>query len=203
MLSVITKPRNLLMAVLQGIVMLSVLSACGSSRPVATDAPPSLTQQQQAAQQATATATGYTLGSGDRLRVTVFGEQDLSGEFEVNSIGKIAMPLIGEINVAGLTIGQVSSAIAQKLSTGYLRDPKINIDVLNYRPFFILGEVLKPGSYPYVSGMSVVNAVAVAGGYTYRADKDGLTVVRAADPQKTEAKVGEVGMVYPLSPAFI
>lgn len=139
----------------------------------------------------------YTLGSGDRLRVTVFGEQDLSGEFEVSTTGKIAMPLIGEVPVSGLTVGQVSAAIAEKLTNGYLRDPKVNIDVMNYRPFFILGEVIKPGSYPYVSGMTTINAVAVAGGYTYRADKDDMTVVRANDPTKKEQKIGETGMVYP------
>jgi protein involved in polysaccharide export with SLBB domain len=143
------------------------------------------------------TAPAYTLGSGDRLRVTVFGEQDLSGEFEVSSTGKIAMPLIGEVNVAGLTLAQVSGNIGEKLTNGYLRDPKVNIDVMNYRPFFILGEVIKPGSYPFVNGMTVVNAVAVAGGYTYRADKDDITIVRAADAQKTEKKITETDMVYP------
>lgn len=139
----------------------------------------------------------YTLGPGDRLRVTVFGEQDLSGEFEVDSIGKISMPLIGDVQVAQLTISQVSSSIAQKLSNGYLRDPKVSIDVMNYRPFFILGEVIKPGSYPYANGMTIVNAVALAGGYTYRADKDDVTVVRANDPSKAEQKVPETGVVYP------
>jgi protein involved in polysaccharide export with SLBB domain len=139
----------------------------------------------------------YTLGSGDRLRVTVFGEQDLSGEFEVNNTGKIAMPLIGEVNVGGMTVAQVSASIAEKLSNGYLKDPKVNIDVMNYRPFFILGEVMKPGSYPYVSGLTVVNAVAVAGGYTYRADKNDVTVVRAGDASKREQKIDETAMVYP------
>ena len=139
----------------------------------------------------------YTLGSGDKLRVTTFGEQDLSGEFEVGSTGKISMPLIGDINVAGQTIAQVVTVIEEKLRNGYLRDPKVNIEVLNYRPFFILGEVLKPGSYPFVNGMTVVNAVALAGGYTYRADKDDITIEHAGEPGKKEQKISETGTVLP------
>ncbi|MEJ0062053.1 MAG: polysaccharide biosynthesis/export family protein [Alphaproteobacteria bacterium] len=119
--------------------------------------------QGQAAPEGTA---AYKLGSGDKLRITVFGEPDLSGEFEVDSIGKISMPLVGQVNVANMTVTQTTATLVQILSAGYLRDPKVNIDVLNYRPFFILGEVLKPGSYPYVNGMTIVNAVAMAGGYT-------------------------------------
>lgn len=139
----------------------------------------------------------YTLGVGDKLRVTTFGEQNLSGEFEVGSTGRISMPLIGDINVTGHTVQQITAMIEGKLSDGYLRDPKVNIEVLNYRPFFILGEVLKPGSYPFVNGMTVVNAVALAGGYTYRADKDGITIEHAGEPGKKEQKIGETGTVMP------
>jgi polysaccharide export outer membrane protein len=142
-------------------------------------------------------AGDYALGSGDKLRITTFGEQDLSGEFEVGSTGKISMPLIGDIEVTGHTVSQVSKSIELKLSSGYLRDPKVNIDVMNYRPFFILGEVIKPGSYPYVNGMTVVNAVALAGGYTYRADKDGITIEHAGETGKKEQKIGETGAVVP------
>ena len=144
-----------------------------------------------------AQGSAYTLGTGDRLRVTVFGEPELSGEFDVDSIGKISMPLIGDVPVMGLTISQASNSIVQKLVGGYLKDPKVSIDVMNYRPFFILGEVLKPGSYPSTSNLTVVNAVAMAGGYTYRADKDDITIVRANDPRKTEQKIGETGTVMP------
>ncbi|MBI1273562.1 MAG: polysaccharide export protein [Alphaproteobacteria bacterium] len=139
----------------------------------------------------------YRLGAGDRLRVTVFGEPDLSGDFEVDSTGRLSMPLIGQVQATNTTISQVSKAIESLLSQGYLRDPKVSIDVLNYRPFFILGEVMKPGSYPYVNGLTVVNAVALAGGYTYRADKGDITIVRAGDTSKTEYKIDEVGEVMP------
>ncbi len=139
----------------------------------------------------------YTLGPGDKLRITVFGEKDLSGEFDVDGGGNISMPLIGNVVVVKRTVAQIINDIEGQLRGGYLRDPKVSIDVVNYRPFFILGEVLKPGSYPYVSGMTVVNAVALAGGYTYRADKDDITIVRAADSAKKEQKAGETGAVMP------
>ncbi len=154
-------------------------------------------QASLAASAATAPSKAYTLGPGDRLRVTVFNEKELSGEFDVDSVGKINMPLVGEIPVAKLTIAEVTNSIVDKLNTGYLRDPKVSIDVMNYRPFFILGEVLKPGNYPFSNGMTAVNAVAVAGGYTYRADKDSLTVVRAGDQTKTEYHLDETGPVFP------
>ncbi|MGB4100568.1 MAG: polysaccharide biosynthesis/export family protein [Alphaproteobacteria bacterium] len=157
-----------------------------SPAPVAQPAPPASTNPHE-----------YTLGPGDKVRVTTFGEQDLSGEFEVGGAGKISMPLVGDIAVTGRTVTQVISSIEEKLRGGYLRDPKVNIDVLNYRPFFILGEVIKPGSYPYVSGMTVVNAVALAGGYTYRADKDGVTIEHAGNPNKKEQKADETGPVLP------
>lgn len=157
-------------------------------------------REPQASLAASAMATNsnaYTLGPGDRLRIKVFNEQELSGEFDVDSVGKINMPLVGEIPVAKMTIAQVTNSIVDKLNTGYLRDPKVSVEVMNYRPFFILGEVMKPGNYPYVNGMTAVNAVAVAGGYTYRADKDSLTVVRAGDQSKTEYQLDETGAVYP------
>jgi len=158
--------------------------------------PPALAQAASAAASVSGNKA-YTLGSGDRLRITVFGEPELSGEFDVDSIGKISMPLIGDLPVAKLTIAEVSHSIVEKLTTGYLRDPKVNIDVMNYRPFFIMGEVLKPSNYPYANGMTVVNAIAMAGGYTYRADKDNITVVRECDAKKTEYKIEEIGSVFP------
>lgn len=150
-----------------------------------------------AANPAPVSPADYTLGPGDKLRITVFGEKDLSGEFDIDGGGNISMPLIGNVVVVKQTVAQVIKDIEGKLQGGYLRDPKVSIDVINYRPFFILGEVLKPGSYPYVSGMTVVNAVALAGGYTYRADKDDITIVRASDAAKKEHKAGETGAVMP------
>ncbi len=123
-------------------------------------------------------APAYTLDTGDRLRVVVFRHEDLSGEFEVDGSGSFAMPLIGEVDAAGLSTRQLEQRIAERLRDGYLVDPQISIEVLNYRPFFILGEVNRPGQYPYASGMSVINAVALAGGFTFRARENAIAVQR-------------------------
>jgi len=141
--------------------------------------------------------TEYVLGTGDRIRLTVYGETDLSGEYEVGSTGVVALPLIGDIPVANQSIRAFEQAVRSKLSEGYLRDPRVSAQVINYRPFFILGEVSKPGSYPYVNGMTVINAVALAGGYTYRADKGGVTVAHASDTEKKDVSVSEEAVVMP------
>ena len=140
---------------------------------------------------------GYTLGTGDRVRVTVFGEPDLSGEFEVDATGKISMPLIGDVRIAGLQMRDAEKAVANSLSQGYLANPRVNVEVLNYRPFYIIGEVNAPGSYPYVNGMSVLTAVALAGGYTYRARENRVVITRANDPQRRESPAGPDTPVLP------
>ncbi|MDD5586669.1 MAG: polysaccharide export protein [Alphaproteobacteria bacterium] len=139
----------------------------------------------------------YVLGVGDRFRLTVYGEEDLSGEYEVNSTGQAALPLIGNMPAAGQTVHSFEQAVRDKLSAGYLHDPRVSVQVSNYRPFFILGEVSKPGSYPYVNGMTVLNAVAMAGGYTYRADKSDAVVIHANDANKMEQPIREEDTVKP------
>jgi protein involved in polysaccharide export with SLBB domain len=139
----------------------------------------------------------YVLGVGDRFRMTVYGEDDLSGEYEVSSTGIAALPLIGNVQAAGQTIRAFEQMVRSKLAEGYLHDPRVSVQISNYRPFFILGEVSKPGGYPYVNGMTVLNAVALAGGYTYRADKSGATIVHASDPNKTEQAASEDAAVKP------
>lgn len=116
-------------------------------------------------------ASAYQLGSSDRLRVTVFGHPDLSGEFEVDGTGSISLPLIGQKTAIGLSTAQLETSITETLAAGYILDPRVSVEVINYRPFYILGEVGQPGEYPYTNGLTVQNAVAAAGGYTYRANK--------------------------------
>ncbi len=123
-------------------------------------------------------ATDYFLGTGDKLRVIVYGEQDLSGEFDVTGSGKVSLPLIGQVQAAGLTLAQFEKEVADHLANGYLTNPRVSAEVLNYRPFYIIGEVSKPGQYPYTNGMTVLNAVAVGGGYTYRANTDAVYITR-------------------------
>jgi len=126
-----------------------------------------------------ASVAGYQLGPGDQVRVTVFRHEDLSGEFEIDGEGFFALPLAGEIMTAGLTARQLENEIEIRLrSGGYLVDPQVSIEVLNYRPFYIIGEINNPGSYQYVNGMTVINAVALAGGFSYRADQDDIMISR-------------------------
>ena len=139
----------------------------------------------------------YHLGPGDIVRVTVYGHADLSGEFEVSPTGGIPIPLVGQVPAEGRTAEELQTAITDTLKPDYLKNPQVGVEVLNYRPFYIIGEVKTPGSYPYVSGMRVVNAVAMAGGYTYRADKDDIVITRAGDPGGNDASAGPDSRVLP------
>ena len=145
---------------------------------------PALAPSAQAAAPSTVADAGYTLGTGDKIRIIVYGEDDLSGEFQVDGSGTVRLPLIGQVAAAGRTIRQFEADVTAKLADGYLKSPRVSVEVTNYRPFFILGEVNKPGEYPYVNGMTVVTAVALAGGYTYRADEDDVYVQRNGQPEK-------------------
>lgn len=122
--------------------------------------------------------SNYQLGSGDKIRVTVFGEPYLSGEFNINANGTVSLPLIEPVPVAGKTLTEAEQLIRTKLSAGFISDPKVSVDILEYRPFFIIGEVVKPGSYPYVADMTVLHAVAIAGGFTPRAAKNKIVLQR-------------------------
>lgn len=120
----------------------------------------------------------YRLGPGDKIKITVFGNQDVSGEAVVDSSGDIAMPLLGQITAQNLTVPELQVKLAEELNKQYLVDPKISIEVMNYRPFFILGEVGKPGSYPYIAGVTVRQAVAIGGGFTRRARTSTVSIIR-------------------------
>ena len=120
----------------------------------------------------------YQLGAGDKVRLSVFGENDLGGEFEIDGSGDVRLPLIGQVKAAGLTVRGFEEKIVKLLQDGYLRDPRVSIEVVNYRPFYIIGEVNKPGQYSYVDGMNALNAVALAGGYTNKADKSEVYLQR-------------------------
>lgn len=127
-------------------------------------------------------ARPYRLGSGDQVRILVFGEDQLSGEYRVNDSGRIAMPLLGSVHAAGSSTSELETVVAGGLKkAGMLRDPSVAIEVMAYRPIFLLGEVNKPGQYPYQPGMTVVTAVAIAGGFTYRAVDDYTAIVRIYD----------------------
>ena len=139
----------------------------------------------------------YTLGSGDQIRVQVFGEEELSGEHELSGDGYISIPLIGEVKAVGLGERGLENAIKALLADGFLVNPRVSVQVLNYRPFYVLGEVKGPGTFPYVTGMTVLNAVAMGGGFTYRADEEKIFITRASDPKQEEVEVRIDTPVYP------
>ena len=139
----------------------------------------------------------YQLGAGDRIRVVVFGQADLSGEFQLDGNGRISLPLLKEIKAAGLTVSELESTITSKLAPDYLINPKVSIEVLNYRPFFIIGEVRNPGQYPYVSGMTVLTAVALAGGYTYRAKNNKALITHAQHLIKNKYEANRDTEIFP------
>lgn len=136
----------------------------------------------QADQRNTATAAAtagvpiYRLAPDDKVKITVFGEEDLTGQYMVGSDGNLSFPLIGMVPAGGLTLAELQEALSTRLAAAYLKSPKVSADIVEYRPFYILGEVNKAGQYPYRVGMTVNAAVATAGGFTYRANKKKVVI---------------------------
>lgn len=169
---------NWLRAGLVGLMLVVGASGCASSpagaESLAAVAAPSIDEPA-----AIRSVPEYRLGAADKVRVNVFGEEALTGEFIVGGSGKVSLPLIGEVQASGLTIGQFQEEIAQALRQGYINEPRVSAEVLNYRPFYILGEVKKPGEYPYTNNLTVLNAVATAEGFSYRANTRVVYIKRA------------------------
>lgn len=141
---------------------------------------------------------GYILEPGDQVRVTVFGQTNLSGEFKLDAVGHIAIPLVGTVIASHGTARKLSERIEQLLTqTGYLREPKVSVEVLGYRPFYVLGEVRQPGEFPYTSGMTVLSAVARAGGYDYWAREGNAVLVRLLPNGQKEYRATERTPILP------
>jgi polysaccharide export outer membrane protein len=139
----------------------------------------------------------YRLSSGDRLRVIVFGQENLTNSFSVDGAGNIAMPLIGLVHAQGLTTGEVATSLEARLRGGYLREPKVSVEVEAFRPFFVLGEVGSSGQYPFVNGMTAQTAVAIAGGFSARGDQSGVNITRVVEGRPMTAFVP---LVFPIRP---
>ncbi len=139
----------------------------------------------------------YTLASGDRLRILVFGQDALSNSYSVDAAGRISMPLIGALPVQGMTTRQTEQAVEQRLRNGYLREPKVSVEVEAYRPFFVLGEISTAGQYPFVNGLTVQKAIAIAGGFAPRAAKSSVDLTRMIEGTPVTATVP---LTYPVRP---
>lgn len=125
----------------------------------------------------------YRLGIGDKLKVTVFGEENLSGPVEVNAMGQVALPLAGEIPAKGLTLSEFRDGVARKLSNGFLKQPRVTVEMITFRPIYVHGEVRSGGEFQYKTGVKIRDVIAMAGGYTYRADQSFAYVVREGEQE--------------------
>lgn len=136
----------------------------------------------------------YLLGPGDQIRVSVFGLDAMTNTYRVDDSGAIALPIIGSVTVAGKSLRESEAAINEIIRGQHLvLDPKVSAQIIEYRPFFIAGQVQRPGQYPYVPGMSLITAVTIAGGYTFRADTRQATVTRSAQ----KARAGQESPILP------
>jgi protein involved in polysaccharide export with SLBB domain len=173
------------------IVVLLCSAALASCDNGATLSP--LTDTERDALIKSAAETSPKLQPGEKIKVTVFGEDRLSGEFEIDPAGFVSLPLAGTIKAAGLSKPELEQELAKKFRGEYLRNPKVTVDVSSFRPFYMLGEVGRPGEYAYKSGLNVMSAIALAGGSTYRANRNNILIQHA----------GEAGFrEYPLSPTI-
>lgn len=160
------------------VLVASTLAACATSGTVISDGERYTINDQL--------SETYLLGAGDQVRVTVFNEPTLSGDFFIGGDGELSLPLIGNVPAGNKTTRDVAATYARLLADGYLRDPRVSMEVIIYRPFFILGEVDKPGQYPYASGMTVLNAVATANGFSPRAKKSRVYIRRRGEEGELE-----------------
>ena len=145
----------------------------------------------------------WPLGPGDRLRIIVFEQNQLGGEFVVDEDGAVSLPLVGRLKIAGLTTDAAEQLIVDRLSGRIVKNPKVNIDVLHYRPVYVYGEVTRPGAYEFAGTPTVIGAITLAGGYTYRAQTDGLSVIRYGDSERRRWAVNETTPVGPGDVIFV
>jgi polysaccharide export outer membrane protein len=140
-------------------------------------------------QQILAEAQAPRLQAGEKIRVNVYGEASLSGDYQIDPSGFVSVPLAGNIKAVGLTQNELAEALATSFRSRYLKNPKVTVSVAEFRPFYIIGEIEKPGSYPYTSGLNVLSAIAIAGGTTYRASKSTILIQHPGENALREYKI--------------
>ena len=139
----------------------------------------------------------HKLNVGDKVKVTVFGEPDLSGTFDISAAGAIALPLAGDVPAKGLSPAGLRDAIVRRLSEGYLKNPKVSVEVATFRPIFIHGEVRTGGEFAFKHGLKIRDAIAVAGGYTYRANQGYVLITREDEPRELRVDLPNDIVVMP------
>jgi protein involved in polysaccharide export with SLBB domain len=153
------------------LLLMALLSGCATGQ---------LSEAEQQSLAAAASAPAK-LQPGDKIRVTVYGEDKLSGEYELDQSGQISLPLAGTVAALGLTQAELERALATKFRSEYLKNPKVTVTIMTLQPFYITGEVQKPGPYPYKSGLNVLTAIIIAGGPTYRASRSSVKIQHAGE----------------------
>lgn len=151
----------------------------------------------QQALQAQPSRPAYRIGTGDKLKVAIYNNEKLSGEYPVGGDGKIGLPMLGRVAVGGLTLDEVTAVLVGRLADGYFLNPNVTVDMAEYRPVYILGEVQKPGQYPYAEGMTVYRLVAQAGGYSYRANRKKMDVRHDSQHEHALSEIREPDYVQP------
>jgi protein involved in polysaccharide export with SLBB domain len=165
------------------------LAACETTPATTPSTPPNLTAGGVPALQ---------LGPGDRIQLVVYGVAELSGEYTIGDTGTVSIPLAGQVEVTNQTTAQIESTLARRLATrGLVQNPQVSVNVVKHRQVFVVGEVTRPGGFDYFSGMTVINAVALAGGYTVRASRSRVWVVRGGDGSRTAVQVNDNTFLLP------
>ena len=176
---------------------LVILSACNVAENATNGAGPVALASYAGPGPLRGAARPYVLGPGDRLRLKVYDDQNLSGEYEVNSGGFVSIPLVGEVRAAGLTTSQLEKTLTARMKGSIAQDPKINIEIAAYAPFYIYGEVKKAGVYPYQPGLTVGDAIATAGGLTYRADESTIYLQHAGTGSQEAVRLDVPVPIFP------
>lgn len=138
------------------------------------------------------------LQPGEKVKITVYGEELLTGDYDINPAGYVTMPLIGAVRAAGRSQAELGKDIANRyVRGGFLQDPHVTVAVVQFKPFYVLGEALTPGEYPFRSGLNVHTAVAMAGGFTYRASRTYVLIRHSGDEVWKEYSLGEPVPIAP------
>jgi hypothetical protein len=176
------------------LMLMLALAGCGG---VANLGPVSEAEQKAIVETA---AASPRLQPGEKIRVNVYGEASLSGDYQIDPSGFVSLPLAGTVQAAGLTQAELEVGLAKKFKTEYLKNPKVTVTIIEFKPFYILGEIEKPGAYPYTSGLNILSAIAIAGGTTYRASK---STVLIQHPGETGLREYQLGSPIPILPGDI
>jgi polysaccharide export outer membrane protein len=180
-----------------GLLLAVVVAGCSAVSAVGINDAAGVPSSYASAVPVRGSAGPYVLGPGDRIRLKVYSDDQMSGEYEVDSTGFVSIPLVGEVKAAGMTTRQLERAVAARMQGKLAQKPEVNIEIAAYAPFYIYGEVKKAGEYPYRPGLTLADAIATAGGLTYRADEDRIAIRHAGTRTEQVVRLGVPVRIHP------